>query len=626
MKGRKWKGWQRIVSGLLSVVFLLNICLDSISSVVYAAPNGEVAVPSISLTFEEEPLSGGTMVSRGTYLVSKDSNMVMTARFSPNFTDGYVTGAYIEIRLPYFYWGDDGKLMISDTKPDGVEEKDLMGIECQAPSDIGNWIVDPSVGEEGSSDTCRRGVMRIKAYDGVETSAAKSFDLTLRFFGDVPENESGTVKIGAGYQYYYDAYGNQSDRGYVIVPGESGSGESSSDLRIINMVNSNLIWNPEIEQVGTSVLWDKYNYLVYKVTVSNESQDTGSMIDHYTLILSTQSATLSGGTGGVLERDMMQWEYQPGSAPIKNEDISDEARKKTFVGVPNLGGVLIYDVTDISEEDRKNLDLVNFSNLGDTLPYNYSSAGVIGVPITGDEGKLYPPSASDIGQGKYSSREYYIAVPYPNNFLGSVECKSSFRPTIFFGGRDLAWTKDTGEYTAKFIKKNYQFNHHKYVLKEDETTPLDDKNVALGSIDSYYLDGFNNTGNVPVFNAVSTDTLQDQFDLHQISITLNQTDASHIPVLSDWFKENPVRFEFLNEQGEPVVVSAQDLGISPQQSTDQEGNVTWKFEMGTAIQNFLNAQEHTDWKFNRKIKFYFKEKPRKPLMAELRLLVRWINF
>ena len=103
MKERKWKGWQRIVSGLLSVVFLLNICLDSISSVVYAAPNGEVAVPSISLTFEEEPLSGGTMVSRGTYLVSKDSNMVMTARFSPNFTDGYVTGAYIEIRLPYFY-------------------------------------------------------------------------------------------------------------------------------------------------------------------------------------------------------------------------------------------------------------------------------------------------------------------------------------------------------------------------------------------------------------------------------------------------------------------------------------------------------------------------------------------
>lgn len=203
MKERKWKGWQRIVSGLLSVVFLLNICLDSISSVVYAAPNGEVAVPSISLTFEEEPLSGGTMVSRGTYLVSKDSNMVMTARFSPNFTDGYVTGAYIEIRLPYFYWGDDGKLMISDTKPDGVEEKDLMGIECQAPSDIGNWIVDPSVGEEGSSDTCRRGVMRIKAYDGVETSAAKSFDLTLRFFGDVPENESGTVKIGAGYQYYF---------------------------------------------------------------------------------------------------------------------------------------------------------------------------------------------------------------------------------------------------------------------------------------------------------------------------------------------------------------------------------------------------------------------------------------
>lgn len=106
--------------------------------------------------------------------------------------------------------------------------------------------------------------------------------------------------------------------------------------------------------MGTSVLWDKYNYLVYKVKVSNQSEDAGSMIDRYTLILSTQSELTSGGKGGVLEQDMMQWEYQQGSDPIKNEDITDEARKKTFVGVPNQGGALIYDVTDFRRKSARN--------------------------------------------------------------------------------------------------------------------------------------------------------------------------------------------------------------------------------------------------------------------------------
>ncbi|MCU6761032.1 Serine-aspartate repeat-containing protein D precursor [uncultured Roseburia sp.] len=608
MKQKKTKAWKRGFCFFLAAVFLLNICLDTMSGIVYAAGNKEAAVPSIGVTFEEKPLSGGDAVSKGTYLVSNDSEIVMTVRYTPNYTDGYVTGAYIKMVLPYLYKDSDGELVISDKKPDDVPEDQLMGVEANiSETALGNWTVENSEGERGA-DGFRRGVLLIRTYnDTVEVSSQpKSFDITLRFFGKLPENESVSVKLGAGYQYYHDENGNQSSYGYDIEPGAANPDGDDSSLRIINLVNSNLLWKPEISLVKTSVLWDKYNYLVYKVKVSNDSEDKSSMIDRYTLIFSTQSDVTSEGRGGVLEKDMMQWEDTK-EGPVKNDDYTDAAREKSFIGVPNQGGALIYDVTDFSEEERSEFDLEDFTNLGEALPYNYSSAGVIGVPISGENGKLYPKSAAD-GKTKYNYREYYIAVPYPNNFRGSLECVSVFRPTIFFGGRDLAWTKDTGNFTGEFIKKKYELQNRKYVLDDDSNEAKDDKSISIGASDSYYLDGFDNTGNVPVFNAVAKDSLPDKMQLDEISVTLNKTKTASSPQLSDWFKTEPIKLEFLNESDKIVEVSVSELGVSPRESTDASGNVTWQYPLGSAVADFLAQEEHKDWKFNRNINFYLKER------------------
>ena len=89
-------------------------------------------------------------MSKGTYLVSNDSEIVMTVRYTPHYTDGYVTGAYIKMVLPYLYKDSDGELVISDKKPDDVPEDQLMGVEANiSETALGNWTVENSEGERG---------------------------------------------------------------------------------------------------------------------------------------------------------------------------------------------------------------------------------------------------------------------------------------------------------------------------------------------------------------------------------------------------------------------------------------------------------------------------------------------
>ncbi|SCH12423.1 Serine-aspartate repeat-containing protein D precursor [uncultured Ruminococcus sp.] len=607
MTSSKRSGFQRAVSMLMMVLFVLNMVIGSMVPSVSAAEPREVPIPSASITFESDQMSGSgaSKVSDNLYLLSSDRQFMISMRYNVNQSSGgYVTGAYLKIVLPYLYIDPEtGKMTISDTKPDNIPEDKLMGIEAKvAESDT--WLVDNSEGE-AANEGYRRGTILLKSYDGFQVPANQplSFDLTCRFFGDLPENESANIKIGGGYAYYHDGKGGTSESGYDIQPGSVA--DDPSAIRIINLVNSNLVWTPSIDLVKTSVLWDKYNYMVYKVRIDNQSEDVTSKIDHFNLIMYVQNTTGSMGKGGVLEKDMMQWEYVEGQDPIKNEAVSEEDYRKTFIGKPNEGGALIYDVTDIPEAERQKLDLDTFSNLGDPLPYNYTLPGTIGIPLDEEHSELYPEKSDAVAEGeKHSYREYYVAVPYPNNFGASLDCEATFRPTIYFGGRDLEWTKDTGKQTWQFVQKKYEFNHHKYIL--DGQTPADNKEIAIGDTDTYYLDGFDNTGNVPVFNAVTTDTLPEEFRLDQLEITLNSSGDGREPELGDWFKDNVLTFLFLDQDQKETEVSLQELGVSAQTSVDAQQNKTWTYSVRQAIQDYLD--QHAGWTFAQKFKLYFKER------------------
>lgn len=454
---------------------------------------------------------------------------------------------------------------------------------------------------EDDGEGYRRGVLQlIAANDSVHMDSKPiSFTVTLRFFGDVPENVAGSVLLGAGYAHYHDAAGNVSTDGYQIAPGSS----SEKDIHAIDIVNSNLQWEYSVEQVGKSVIWDKYNYITYHVKVSNTSgKDTTSRIDKFTLILTVQSYQNTPGEGGVLEEDMMQWEYQPGGDPIRNEDYSPNSRDKVFVGVPNEGGVLVHDVTDMTAEERAQLDLTHFSNLGETLPYKYSLPGVIGVDISGEKGTLYPEHLAN-GADKRSYREYYISVPYTNNLRGKMTTGTYYRPTIYFGGRNVPWTKQT-EIIGEFVKRAPSFTHEKYVLGEGGTKQ-ENKPVGLGDVESYYLDGFQNTGNLPAFSPIVTDTMPDKFAEKHIDLILDPDAEGKPREMASCFAQEPLDFVFQDAQGELHYVTAADLGVSPTLTVDPETQVaTYSYYIDQVIASYL---ENRDWTFTRQFRVHLRE-------------------
>lgn len=78
----------------------------------------------------------------------------------------------------------------------------------------------------------------------------------------------------------------------------------------------------------------------------------------------------------ILDEDILRWCEDDTNTP--NTNISaDFYQHHDFVGKPNEGGVLIYDVTD-TPDWKTEWDLENFTNIpGETIPYGYSGTGTI---------------------------------------------------------------------------------------------------------------------------------------------------------------------------------------------------------------------------------------------------------
>lgn len=253
--------------------------------------------------------------------------------------------------------------------------------------------------------------------------------MTFKFFtlGDnvIPENTSASIALGASYVNFYDSSTNEpSPTGYVIQPGSTPSGnEDKSDLRAINIVNSNLNWETKITSVSTPVLWDKYNYAVYKVNIKNTSEDANSKIDYFHFMLQVPNSVNNAGRG-VLEQDMMAWKWDSSTGSlVPNTDISDHARDFSFGGKYGEGGALIWDVTGKDLSDWSIDD--EGSKMASEYNYIYSMPGEIGVKIDKEKGGELK---------KDEERSYYVAVPYVNNFGSDYSHTVKLKQTIYFGG------------------------------------------------------------------------------------------------------------------------------------------------------------------------------------------------
>ena len=205
-----------------------------------------------------------------------------------------------------------------------------------------------------------------------------------------------------------------------------------------------------------------------------------------------------------------------------------------------------------------------------------------------------------------------VAIPYPNNFNNSTgfENTSGLTTTISFGGgSNIHWSKQDSN-TTSFTSHTWDnFTHHKYV-KDADGNEVPDKTVGIGAVDEYYLDGFHSTGNIPVFNAVSTDHVPEDFGLQEIQICL-KNDTVHYPdiQLKDWFKVDGtdinqfIRFGFTDANGNVVYKTASELGLHLEQDTDagvtEEKN--WTLEIGDVLTN------QTGLTFCNEVEFVFRE-------------------
>ena len=290
-------------------------------------------------------------------------------------------------------------------------------------------------------------------------------------------------------------------------------------------------------------MWQKYNYMVYEVTVQNDSKELDSTIDNYLITLQAQYN--ADKMRSILDEDILCWEKENPDTQNKNFS-SDFYQHHEFIGKPNEGGVLVYDVTD-TPDWKTQWDLEHFTNLpGETLSYGYSGTGTIILQkeatdkshVLYSEEKAAELNQSDPNEKHYSTRKYMVAIPYPNNFNSNTgfENTSGLTTTISFGGgSSIHWSKQDSN-TTSFTSHTWDnFTHHKYV-KDADGNEVTDKTVGIGAVDEYYLDGFNSIGNIPVFNAVSTDHVPEDFGLQEIQICL-QNDPVHYPdvQVKDWF-------------------------------------------------------------------------------------------
>ncbi len=107
---------------------------------------------------------------------------------------------------------------------------------------------------------------------------------------------------------------------------------------------------------------------------------------------------------------------QPNDGDEGSPDLSDDFRRSnSFIGVPGAGGVLVADVTNLTEAQRRRLnpaDPASFQQAGvELLPYTVDDQGRIQVAATGIKGRVLANE----------ERLFYVAAPYAQDALDLEE-------------------------------------------------------------------------------------------------------------------------------------------------------------------------------------------------------------
>ena len=620
---------KRWVCLILAVACVLN-GLPYTPMIARADEGGGAGLPAFRMTFGQVG-GAANQVSTGVYMLKNAGQATYNLSLNPGYTSGGAQDITVTLASPYLVYDAEGNLTTTFEAPEDYTAagRSVRTTIVDVPN--GNWYVEgtestvlyTAAGEimpypEGKTSwkgealvlplvdsVTFTGMVEIKiistAWQGPNAAAIQ---LGSKFYGDVPENASASVDAGLSYRTYKDAAGNIINGLQVIKLGGNPNIDNG-DYNSIAFINSNLDWSAAINAITHPPMWDQYNYMTYRVTVENISAKPESFLDGFDLNLSLMNG--NDGSSGILRKDMMAWKCNDDGTLTKNTDLSIEATQYAYSGKPGEGGVLIWDVTDVPEAELSEWNLDDFSNINAPLiPYYYPMEATLNIKFT--DMPLYSPH--DPNPARHAQRVFYIAVPYPNNFGGNLFNATTLRPTIFFGKTadrvtGYSWSKEYRDTTA-FDKTVINVTQNKYVLN-DAGNQVKTIESGIGQLASYYLDSFENKGNVPIFDSYALDTIPNHFQLEYIKIYLE--DGME---LEDWFraaKDGPLlEMEVQAGDGTLSWVSCGTLGGA---QTEADGGTSYTITLGEEMEQWLAGNKGKS--FTRRIRLNFMHRIRSGL-------------
>ena len=295
---------------------------------------------------------------------------------------------------------------------------------------------------------------------------------------------------------------------------EKGKGYGGKS-RKLTLLRTNLNWDTTYEAISDNVLFDRYNYMVYKVDTKNTS--TGNSEVDYLEYFFRLFNTSDNGNQGITNQDLMQWKYDPVTGSIdKNTfgqvtrtpslaaDGDDEpaADNSMYIGKPNEGGVLIYNTTDWLQKDYDELDMRTFANIDSintrakSRPKNYVDAydkdgKLIGKKIeydTSHDGD-YPIMDGKVDANGNPFKYPAVSIPYRTNgqsglvnfnvYNDTDENGNAVKPE-YSGGHLYPENRTPAEDTSGAADSHYSF-----LLASPYTTNINLKSGAVGN--AYYV-------------------------------------------------------------------------------------------------------------------------------------------
>ena len=160
--------------------------------------------------------------------------------------------------------------------------------------------------------------------------------------------------------------------------------------------------------------------------------------------------------------------------------------------------------------------------------------------------------------------------------------------------------------TTAFDKTVINVTQNKYVLN-DAGNQVKTIESGIGQLASYYLDSFENKGNVPIFDSYALDTIPNHFQLEYIKIYLE--DGME---LEDWFraaKDGPLlEMEVQAGDGTLSWVSCGTLGGA---QTEADGGTSYTITLGEEMEQWLAGNKGKS--FTRRIRLNFMHRIRSGL-------------